>query len=298
MKIVITSLLLMIFSIQARAQTEVPEQPAIEQTPQPGTTGAYAFAFVDHVNDAKIGDYINIDLRVDAGKDKLGNVQGGMFRIRIPFAHWVEIEANAVSDLWQISESTRAQYGFQSRKNQRFDGDLNFKTKIRILKETDKRPAIGFQATMKTAAGDFMSAHRYTDSAGYEFSVLASKDLMVSETDLIRKVRLLTEVAFIAWDTNRSEQNDSYKASAAVQLDGKEFKMKVSFLGFYGWQNPRYDFVSMLRLEGSKDLNEKLQVYGQANFGLTKASTPLLVGGGVRYFLAAPSRSKSRRGFR
>lgn len=289
MRTVYTALITLFFSVHyAYAQDET----KYDQGPQPANTGAYAFAFVDHVHDARIGDYVNIDVRLDAGKDKLGTVQGGMFRIRIPFVHWVEIEANATTDFWQISEETRLKHNLNSRRNTRLDGDLNFKTKIRILKEKNNRPALAFQATMKTAAGDFVSTHRYTDSAGYEFSVLASKDLMTSETNLIRKVRVLTELAFIAWDTNRSEQNDSYKTSAAIQLDGKEFKMKVSFLGFYGWQNPKYDFVSALQLEGAKNFGDKLQGYGQVNIGLSKAAVPLLVGAGVRYFLSPPKKTR------
>lgn len=287
----ITFTLLMVFlSVSARAQMQ--DETRYGQGPQPANTGAYAFAFVDHVHDARIGDYINIDVRLDAGKDNLGTVQGGMFRIRIPFAHWVEIEANAVTDIWQISEETRMKYGIKSRQPTRLDGDLNFKTKIRILQEKPNRPALAFQATAKTAAGDFVSTHRFTDSAGYEFAVLASKDLMESETNLVQKVRILAEAAFIAWDTNRSEQNDSYKISAGVQLDGKEFQFKMSFLGFYGWQNPRYDFVSALRLEAATNVKRNIQIYGQTNIGLSKAAVPLLVGAGVRYFLPAPKKKK------
>ena len=233
-----------------------------------------------------------IDVRLDAGIDKLGNVQGGMFRIKIPFANWVEIEANAVSDHWHITEDMRTRYGITSTQNIRFDGDLNFKTKIRILTENKNRPALAFQATAKTAAGDFMSAHRYTDSAGYEFSVLASKDLFNSDENLVRKVRILSEIAFVAWDTQQSQQNDSYKVSAGVQIDGSKFNMKVSFLGFYGWQNPDYDFVSTLQLEASKNFKNNFQLYGQANIGLSKAATPLLVGGGIRYFMNAPKRKR------
>ena len=70
----------------------------IDQTPQPGNTGAHAFAFIDPATDAQIGDHIVLDVKVDGGKDNLGNFQGTMIRVRIPFATWVEIEANAVSD--------------------------------------------------------------------------------------------------------------------------------------------------------------------------------------------------------
>lgn len=285
-------LLSILIASASQAQTEVP----VDQRPQPGNTGAYAFAFVDHVNDARIGDQIILDLRMDGGRDNLGFVQGGMFRLKIPFASWVEIEANVMTDAWQITPATALKYGIQSKQT-RIDGEPNFKTKVRILKETQKRPAISFQATTKTAAGDFLSTHRYTDSAGYEFSILASKDIYNSDSEeaIIRKVRLLTEIAFIAWDTNLGQQNDSYKTSAAIQLEGKNnFRMKMSFLGYYGWQQPKFDYVSTLQLEVSKTLkkNPKFQVYGQANLGLSEAATPFLVGGGMRMFLKAPQKKK------
>lgn len=279
--------------LSASAQTEVP----LDLKPEPGTTGAYAFAFIDHAGDAKIGDHVIIDLRLDGGRDILGSVGGGMLRIRIPFATWVEIEGNMVSDFWKISEATRVRYNIISTQTKRFDGDFNFKTKIRILKESEKRPALGLQVTAKTAAGDFGGTHRYTDSAGYEFSLLASKELFSDDDSLIRKVRFLSEIAFIAWDTNLKEQNDAYKASAAVQVEAKKMKMKVSWLGYYGWQNPSVDYVSSLQLEAAKDVRKNLQVYGQTSIGLTKATTPLLIGGGVRYFMAAPKKKRKKPNF-
>ncbi len=261
--------------------------------PNPGNTGAYAFSFIDHATDATIGDDIIIDVKLDAGKDNLGKVQGGILRLKIPFAHWVEIEADFVSDRWQVSDEIKNEYGLKGNSG-KFDGDLTFKTKIKILSEskTSHRPALAFQATLKTAAGDYMSGHRYTDSAGYEFSVLGSKTLREEDDEIIRKVKVLTEIAFIAWDTQQSEQNDAYKASFGVQVEGEKFKMRVSYLGYNGWQIPAADHVSILQLEGSKNIRQNLQLYGQINLGLSKASTPIMIGAGVRYYLPAPKKKR------
>lgn len=266
----------------------------LDHNPNPGNTGGYAFHFIDQATDATIGDNIIIDLKMDAGKDNLGTMQGGFFRIKIPFAHWVEIEADAVTDRWQISEETRERYGINNVKGA-FDADLTFKTKIKIFSDskTSARPAIAFQATGKTAMGDFKSTHRFTDSAGYEFAILGSKVIYDSQETIIRKVKLLTELAFVAWDTDVAEQNDALKASTGIMLEGKQFNMKVSWLGLYGWQDPNLDHVSMLQVEASKNLmNNRMQIYGQANIGLSKASTPYLVGGGVRYYFNAPKKKK------
>lgn len=267
------------------------QEENLDTVPNPGNTGAYAFSFIDQANDAKIGDHVIIDLKLDAGIDNLGSMQGGILRIRIPFAHWVEIEANAMSDRWKITDQVRDRYGIKGNTGP-FDGDLALKTKIRIVQESQNsfRPAISFQGTAKAAAGDFKSTHRYTDSAGYELSILASKTIRDTEDTILRKVRLLTEVAFIAWDTGLSEQNDALKASAGILVEGEKMKMKVSWLGYYGWQNPAVDFVSSLQLEASTNLRKSFQIYGQANIGLSKASTPFLIGAGLRYNLPAPKR--------
>lgn len=288
MKKTIYSLLLVLSLPFAQAQTKY------DDNPNPGNTGGYAFHFIDQATDATIGDHIIIDLKMDAGKDNLGNMQGGFFRIKIPFAKWVEIEADAVSDRWQITEEVREQYGINNIKGSS-DADLTFKTKVKIFSDNPNsaRPAVAFQATGKTAMGDFSSTHRFTDSAGYEFAILTSKVVYDSPETIIRKVKLLTELAFVAWDTDQAQQNDAFKGSAGIMLEGKQFNMKVSWLGLYGWQNPDYDKVSMLQIEASKNLkNNRFQVYGQANIGLTPASTPYLVGGGVRMYLNAPKKKK------
>ncbi len=271
--------------------------------PNPGNTGAYAFSFIDHATDATIGDDIIIDVKLDAGKDNLGTVEGGILRLKIPFAHWVEIEADLVSDQWQVSDGVKEEYGLKGNTG-KFDGDVNFKTKVRILTEskTSNRPALAFQATVKTAAGDYVSGHRYTDSAGYEFAILGClyfyrkfhhwKTFLESDDAIIRKVKILTEIAFIAWDTQQAEQNDAYKASAGIQIEGEKFKMRVSYLGYYGWQIPNSDHVSTLQLEASKNLKPNFQVYGQVNLGLSQAATPIMVGAGIRYYLPAPKKKR------
>lgn len=264
--------------------------PKFNQYPNPKTTGAYAFAFIDHATDPKIGDHVVIDARIDGGIDNLGNVQGGMIRIRIPFVKWIEIEANAVADRWQISEETREKFGI-NKTSGNFDGDMNFKTKIRILKQNEHtmKPDLSFMVTTKAAAGDFDQTHRYTDSAGYEFSILGAKDFYEDHNTIITKIRFLMEMAFIAWDTANSEQNDAFKVSSALQIEAaNDFKVKISFLGFYGWQEKRVDHVNTVQLEVNKKISKRVEVYGQANFGISKAATPLLVGGGVRINLNPP----------
>lgn len=285
---VLAVVLLPLFAAQAQ-QNELD----LDHVPNPGNTGAYAFSFIDHANDAKIGDHVIIDLKVDAGLDKLGTMQGGYLRIKIPFAHWVEMELDAMTDKWKISDQVKDRYGIKGNTGP-FDGDLNLKTKIRIVQESQGgfRPAISFQGTAKAAAGDFKSYHRYTDSAGYELSILASKTLLDSEDSIIRKVRILSEIAFIAWDTGLSEQNDALKASAGIQVVGEKMQMKISWLGYYGWQDPNVDHVSSLQLEASTNLRKSFQFYGQANIGLSKAAAPFLIGAGLRYNLPAPKKRR------
>jgi hypothetical protein len=275
--------------IKVNAQEVIPYADG----PNPGNTGAYAFSFIDHATDAKIGDDIIIDVKLDAGKDNLGNVQGGILRLKVPFAHWVEIEADFVADRWQITDEVKDQYGIKKNKGN-FDGELYFKTKIKILeeKEGSNRPNLAFQANVKTAAGDFASTHRYTDTAGYEFAILGSKSFMESDEHIVRKVKVLTELAFIAWDTARSEQNDALKASAGIQIDTEKMNFKVSYLGYYGWQIPKKDNVSTLQLQAVRNINNKFQVYGQVNIGLTPAATPLMVGAGVKLYLPAPKKKR------
>lgn len=262
-----------------------------ENAPNPGNTGAHAFEFIDHASDATIGENIIIDVKLDAGRDNLGTVQGGILRLKIPFAHWVELEAGIAADNWQVSDGIKDKYSLKSNKGLE-GGDLILKTKVRILTETKKRPALAFQGTVKTASGDFNGGHRYTDSAGYEFAILGSKSFLESDDAIIRKVKALTEIAFIAWDTDHSEQNDAYKASAGIQVEGEKFKMKVSYLGYFGWQNARVDHVSMLQLEASKNFKPNFQVYGQVNLGLSPAATPFMVGAGVRLYLPAPKKKR------
>src|SRR3989338_1119197 len=196
-----------------------------EEGPNPGNTGAHAFLFIDHATDAEIGEHVIIDVQMDGGQDNLGNFQGTVLRLKIPFSDWIEIEADMAADNWQVTDEVVEKYGLAT--NGRIDGgDPIFKTKMRILNETDKRPAISLQTSVKTASGDFKGGRRFTDSAGYEISILGTKTLLESDEAIIRKAKLFAEIAFIAWDTNASQQNDAWKISTALKVEGETFKMK------------------------------------------------------------------------
>ena len=252
--------------------------------PNPGSTGAYAFLFLDHAQEAKISRLPRVDVKTDfLGRDRLGKVQGVVLSLLVPFGDAAELEVVSGVDTWNLSPSVVERYELEKSRGHT-GGDVIIRTKLRVLGDHGDplKPTVAILINLKTPAGDFKQARRYTDSSAYELAVTFSKALLGSSKSALR-LRGHLEAGFAVWDTGPSEQNDAYKVAARVQGSYKKFKFSAGFLGFYGWQDSAVDHVSLLRLEGGWLVVPNLDVYGQVNLGLSQAALEHLAGLGFRY---------------
>jgi len=257
-------------------------------SPNPGTTGTNAFEFIKFAQDASIGEKVQVDFELTDTSNTLGDAQTVIIRFYIPIDKWVSVGFDYRGEKFHNSPEAMQAYQIPVEEGIA-SGDLNFYTIIRLLEETGKLPQISLKITVKTAIGDLRQTRRYTDSAGYEFSILASRDLFINEAALVKKLRFLFEVGFIAWDTAMGEQNDALKVSGVFNLDLGKFDLNLGALLYRGWQDPKVDSYVALKAEFLYTFSDKLTFSTVYRRGFTPSAPKNYYGIGLRWFFNRPN---------
>jgi hypothetical protein len=114
-------------------------------------------------------------------------------------------------------------------------GDLYVQTRLSVLSETQKRPQIVIDITLRTASGKFKNK-RFHDTPAYYFDASISKSISVN-TNFLKDIRFVLNGGFLCWETTNSTQNDA-------PMYGFNFMLSNSFLcfenqigGYWGWMN-------------------------------------------------------------
>lgn len=142
-------------------------------------------------------------------------------------------------------------------------GDFYFQTRISLASETQYRPAIIFNTTIKTASGSKFKDRRFFNTAGYFFDFEFGKSHYLNN-DLLNEVRLVANLGFLCWDVQTpglNVQEDALLFGAKLILKNDDFSWENTFSSYRGWLNrgPDYGnkpvaFASRLNFLGKKNI--------------------------------------------
>lgn len=260
-----------------------------DQTPaysKPGTLGPNAFSFSRAYTDPRIPEMIEIDVSLEnSDQDVFGETQTAKFRLEIPFGTWASLTVDGLAEKYSqnyVNETT----GEQLSRSGSAGGDLNVTGKFALVGESVSHPSLTFKATVKSASGGSQDA-RFTNSAGYEFSLVTSK--VMKDRLFLKKVRFFLEAGFAAWDDAQNSQNDAGKYSAFVEIpEGAKWSTMVGDYGLVGWRGngdkPNYIYVSQ-----AYDFNKKSRLYLAARIGTNDSThNERAIEAGFRYKFRSP----------
>lgn len=252
----------------------------------PGTMGPNAFSpWIWRVTDARVySDGVVADVSYRYIKDRFKSyTHTGVARIEIPFSALSSLEITYLYEKWKLSPAGIAQY--QPRTNSGSNvGDLIARFKTRLVGEKPGKwwPTVSAEISVKTASGGF-DDRRFTDSTGYAFDILVAKDIILS-TGVLKKIRVMGEAGFMAWDDGAHSQNDAYRYGVATQfIFSKGWTLTGGFHGYTGWRK-NYDRPQGIYFEAQKDVNKRVRVFSSADYGL-RDTNPNMYSVGVRVTL-------------
>jgi hypothetical protein len=204
----------------------------------PGLMGPNALPTLP-VEDAVVGDDALIEV---VATTQFQDFQGTdtafapYFRIVIPFRAIAALEIDGTPvEWWQTSPEVQASRGAANASGVA-KGDLRFGAKFNFVGETEGVPAISLRFFTKTTTGKSYEDRRFTNGPGYMVDALVSKTLLEG-TGTLRRLRLLTELGFVAWQQGTAAQDDAFSFGAAIQArfpDGWELEAQIR--GYVGWQ--------------------------------------------------------------
>lgn len=155
---------------------------------------------------------------------------------RVSFKIWTSIlehyrVTENISNLRQMNGVTKG----------KANGDFYVQTRISLLKENKKSPAILLNSTLKTASGTNFKERRYFDTPGYYFDLEIGKSFLIMN-NLIDEIRLVGNVGFLCWETTNSVQDDAPIYGAKIIIAYNRLRWENTLSGYYGWMhsNPRY----------------------------------------------------------
>jgi hypothetical protein len=115
-------------------------------------------------------------------------------------------------------------------------GDIYVQTRFSVLSETEMRPAVVVNSTLKSASGNEFKARRHYDTPGYYFDMEVVKSLPLDGKHL-KSIRFAANLGFLCWETTNSVQNDAYMYGSAIILSSKQLDVETAIGGYSGWMN-------------------------------------------------------------
>lgn len=162
--------------------------------------------------------------------------QNEYFKVEVPllpklisFKLWTTLLEN-----YHVTEAVKEEREMEGPLAGGAYGDIYVQTRISIFKETKNIPAIILNSTLRTASGTAFHRRRYFNTPGYYFDVEAGKSFDLHNS-VIRKIRVVTDLGFLCWETTNSTQDDAPLFEAKVILENRIFQLEGSFGGYSGW---------------------------------------------------------------
>ncbi len=153
---------------------------------------------VPEFTDARIPAKTTISLMGDYYFGFGDKTKNGYFKVEIPllpefvsFKFWASTLEN-----YTVTPELSEIRGMNGNLTGQPNGDLYVQTRIAILKESSKAPAIIFNTTLKTASGTNFTERRYFDTPGYYFDLEFGKSIHLNN-NFISEIRGVANLGFL-----------------------------------------------------------------------------------------------------
>ena len=198
---------------------------------------------VPEFTDATIVEKTTIDLMADYYFGYGDETKNGYFKIDIPllpgrvsFKIW-----STFFEHYQVTDEISLARDMNGNTTGKANGDFYVQTRISLLKEDVRKPALILNTTIKTASGTNFTGRRYFDTPGYYFDVEAGKSLFINNK-FLNEIRFVGNLGFLCWETTNSTQNDAPIYGGKIIIGNQQWKLENTLSGYYGWMHthPRY----------------------------------------------------------
>lgn len=198
---------------------------------------------VPEFTDATIVEKTTIDLMADYYFGYGDETKNGYFKIDIPllpgrvsFKIW-----STFFEHYQVTDEISLARDMNGNTIGKANGDFYVQTRISLLKEDVRKPALILNTTIKTASGTNFIGRRYFDTPGYYFDVEAGKSLFINNK-FLNEIRFVGNLGFLCWETTNSTQNDAPIYGGKIIIGNQQWKLENTLSGYYGWMHthPRY----------------------------------------------------------
>lgn len=172
--------------------------------------------------------------------------KNAFFRIEVPLLQEkVSIKLwSTLLESYNLSDEIMIARNIETGKNKgRVNGDIYVQTRILLLSEKTKNPAIILNSTLKTASGTGFKERRYFDTPGYYFDIEIGKSYILN-TKWLDEIKWVANLGFICWETTNSTQNDAPLYGAKLIIRKKQFKWENTIAGYWGWMHTHPSYGS------------------------------------------------------
>jgi hypothetical protein len=253
----------------------------------PGLMGPNALPTLP-VEDAVVGDVALVEVAATTQFQDLKGTDTAFapyFRIVIAFRDIAALEIDGTPvEWWQTSAEVQAARGAASASGVA-KGDLRFGAKFNFVGETEGVPAISLRFVTKTTTGKSYDDRRFTNGPGYMIDALVSKTLLEG-TGTVRRLRLLGQLGFVAWQQGTAAQDDAFAFGAALQARFPgDWELEAQIRGYLGWQ--AYDKPVLVGMTASYAF-DPFRVLLTVNRGITSDAPAWEVRAGMDFSFAIP----------
>jgi hypothetical protein len=168
------------------------------------------------------------------------------FRVEIPFREVASLIVDGTPvEFWQVSPHTQAATGAANASGTT-KGDLRFGAKFTIVRETDCVPAMGLRLLFKSGTGKGLEDRRFTNAPAYMIDALFAKTL-VQDAGVLRRLRIMAQLGFMAWQLDYPKQDDAFDWGVAVQIGlGEAWQLETQVRAYIGWDQYTSPVVAAL----------------------------------------------------
>lgn len=252
----------------------------------PGNMGPFAIPVL-RLEDAVIGDDVLVEISGLGAISRGGGDQAvtPYFRLMIPFRQLAALEFDGMPiEAWQTTQDTQLAYGAQNRSGVS-KGDIRFGARFYVFRETEKIPAFGVRFMTKSTTGKDFEDHRHTNAPAYYLDALAAKTLLENR-GFIRRLRVMAQAGFLAWQQGSNGQDDAVTFGAAVEtIFQNKLALKTGVSGYAGWE--KQDKPVLANLEVSYPIPHVRFLLG-VDLGITKDAPAVQARIGVEFNFEIP----------
>ena len=230
---------------------------------------------VPEFTDATIVEKTTIQLMADYYFGYGDQTKNGYFKIDIPllpgrvsFKIW-----STIFEHYQVTDEISLARSMNGNKTGKANGDFYVQTRISLLKEDIRKPALILNSTIKTASGTNFTGRRYFDTPGYYFDIETGKSFHLNN-QFLNGIRLVGNLGFLCWETTNSTQNDAPIYGGKIILGNQYWKWENTISGYWGWMHthPLYgndygDAPLVYATKFTYKLN-KIEYFAQYQYGI------------------------------